>query len=547
MTRIFLRIYGGITVSLLLVAMFTFVAFEAINHYRLLNYRMQMVSGSMNLIAGSLVGQTDAARKQHVEDISESLGVLVNLKYLDNLVLNKTELKRVKNGELVFLSPRQRGAYAVALRIPDESDLLVSVEIANVTEQMGRATVELIAAFVDQGTLAEQEQRLEDIRPYFGFPISLVTPIQVFLDSEQWERIGRQESVLVLDESAKAIRLYTSLPSSRKLLFLGPIEQFDPYPYQLVIFIGFLALSFLGLAAYLLVHPLEWRLRRLEQMVKRIKKGDLDTRVEVIGKDAISQLSVAFNQMAEHVQILLDSQKEMTSAVSHELRTPVARLRFGLEMIEDAENDEERLRFMEGMDIDIEQLDELIDEILTYARLEQGTPVLHFKKLNVNNILTQICREMAETAGKAGIEIECETQATEPVLVEAEARYLHRVVQNLVGNAIRYAGSRVRMRFEVQQDVCKVMVEDDGPGVPENEWEHVFTPFARLDNSRNRASGGYGLGLSIVQRIAFWHGGQVTIGRSSLGGARFEMVWPKSQKRAPSGIGLVVPSLKQSA
>lgn len=154
MTRIFLRIYGGITVSLLLVAMFTFVAFEAINHYRLLNYRMQMVSGSMNLIAGSLVGQTDAARKQHVEDISESLGVLVNLKYLDNLVLNKTELKRVKNGELVFLSPRQRGAYAVALRIPDESDLLVSVEIANVTEQMGRATVELIADFVGQGTLA---------------------------------------------------------------------------------------------------------------------------------------------------------------------------------------------------------------------------------------------------------------------------------------------------------------------------------------------------------------------------------------------------------
>ena len=314
-----------------------------------------------------------------------------------------------------------------------------------------------------------------------------------------------------------------------------------------MIFIGFLALSFLGLAAYLLVHPLEWRLRRLEQMVKRIKKGDLDTRVEVIGKDAISQLSVAFNQMAEHVQILLDSQKELTSAVSHELRTPVARLRFGLEMIEDAKSDEERLRFMEGMDIDIEQLDELIDEILTYARLEQGTPVLHFKKLNVNDILTQICREMAETAGKAGIEIECETQAAEPVLVEAEGRYLHRVVQNLAGNAIRYAGSRVRMKFEVQQDVCKVTVEDDGPGVPENEWAHVFTPFARLDDSRNRVSGGYGLGLSIVQRIAFWHGGQVTIGRSSLGGARFEMVWPKSQKRASSGIGLVVPSLKQSA
>lgn len=547
MTRIFLRIYGGITLALLLVAMLTYVAFEGINHFRLLNYRIQMVSGSMNLIATSLVGKIDAERKQHVENISTSLGVPVELVYLDDLVLKKADLKRVKEGKLLFLSPRQSGAYSVALRLPDESDLLVNVEIANVTEQMGRATVALIADFLGKGSLEEQQQRLGQISPYFGFPINLVAPIDVFLDSEQWERIRRQESVLALDESAKAIRLYTSLPNTRKLLFLGPVEQFDPYPYQLVILIGFLALSFLGLAAYLLVHPLEWRLRRLENTVKRIKKGHLDARVDVEGKDAISQLSEAFNQMAEHVQILLDSQKELTSAVSHELRTPVARLRFGLEMIEEAGTDEERMRYLEGMDIDIEQLDELIDEILTYARLEQGTPVLHFKKLNPSNILTQVCREMSDTASKAGIILECEEKTSSQELVEAEERYLHRVVQNLVGNAIRYAGSRVRMKFEIQDSQCRFVVEDDGPGVPENEWEHVFTPFARLDNSRNRASGGYGLGLSIVQRIAFWHGGKVSVGRSALGGARFDMVWPKKQKKPPGGIGLLVPALKQTA
>ena len=154
---------------------------------------------------------------------------------------------------------------------------------------------------------------------------------------------------------------------------------------------------------------------------------------------------------------------------------------------------------------------------------------------------------MAASAAKAGINIELEFEDTENELVEAEARYIHRVVQNLVGNAIRYAASKVRIKLEILDSVCRITVEDDGPGIPENEWKHVFIPFARLDNSRNRASGGYGLGLSIVQRIAFWHGGKVIVGRSGLGGARFEMEWPKRQKKALGGIEMVVNTLKQTA
>ena len=111
---------------------------------------------------------------------------------------------------------------------------------------------------------------------------------------------------------------------------------------------------------------------------------------------------------------------------------------------------------------------------------------------------------------------------------EIEPRYIHRAIQNLVGNAGRYARSAVQVNCVIGPDTCRVDVEDDGPGIPENEWSRVFTPFARLDDSRTRSSGGYGLGLSIVRRIAYWHGGRALVGRSeALGGARFSLIWPR--------------------
>ena len=112
---------------------------------------------------------------------------------------------------------------------------------------------------------------------------------------------------------------------------------------------------------------------------------------------------------------------------------------------------------------------------------------------------------------------------------EIEIRYIHRSIQNLVGNARRYADAKVKVICSFDSEACRIDVEDDGPGIPEDQWESVFTPFARLDDSRTRSSGGYGLGLSIVRRILYWHGGQAFLGRSNMGGAKFSLVWPRKQ------------------
>nr|WP_283777754.1 ATP-binding protein [Sansalvadorimonas sp. 2012CJ34-2] len=277
---------------------------------------------------------------------------------------------------------------------------------------------------------------------------------------------------------------------------------------------------------------------KLERAALRLARGDLDARVKVHGGDSVGQLAAAFNNMASHIQRLLSIQKEMIRGVSHELRTPVARIRFGLEMVDDAESKEERQSYLRGIDGDIEELDHLIDEILTYARLEEGVPDIRFERKDIDAIVERVAEEFRRnknTQRKDGSRVLVEHVPCRMLETrrrsDVEERYIHRAIQNLVSNACRYANSKVQIRFSVGHDTCRVDVEDDGPGIPEEQRERVFTAFARLDDSRTRASGGYGLGLSIVRRIMHWHNGKAMAGESkALGGARFSLVWPRRQR-----------------
>jgi two-component system sensor histidine kinase RstB len=259
----------------------------------------------------------------------------------------------------------------------------------------------------------------------------------------------------------------------------------------------------------------------------RIASGRLDTRVKVEGDDFLARLGMALNGMASRVQSLLQSQQDMIRAVSHELRTPVARLRFAAQMMEDMSDDPALLKQLEGMDGDITELDGLVDEILTYARL--GSQVD-----SGAGIVTRMidCRTLAEqvieTLGPLNAERRLVLEPGEPVEVAGDPRYLQRALQNLVANACRHAVDEVLICMHAEPGLVRIDVEDDGPGIPQEVRSHIFTPFARLDDSRTRSSGGYGLGLSIVHKIMRWHGGSVVVDSSQrLGGARFSLLLPR--------------------
>ena len=204
-------------------------------------------------------------------------------------------------------------------------------------------------------------------------------------------------------------------------------------------------------------------------------------------------------------------------------------MRFGLEMVETASSEADLKRYLDSMDGDLTELDKLVDEILTYARLEQGAPALVLQPVDVLATVEQVVTELLPLAASVQLEHEDLSHGRANV-VDAEERYLHRALTNLVSNALRHAASRVKVTTRVDNGRCRLTVEDDGPGIPEAYRERIFTPFLRLDDSRTRASGGYGLGLSIVRRIAYWHRGYARVETSKeLGGAAFIIDWPLRQ------------------
>ncbi|PYY79548.1 two-component sensor histidine kinase [Pseudomonas sp. TKO26] len=534
MNSIFLRIYGGMCAALILVALLGVLALHLLNEVRSEQYRERLAHGTFSLMADNLQPMSEIERRRALLVWQRLLGIPLSLKTFNQTDLDSSQRGRVLRGQALV---EQTGPFAARVYrlVSEQEQLLLSAEVQQISEQLARATIYLLADELVRYPVAEQPQRLAALKQAkgFGFDMHLATLDAADMDEDQRRRVAEGDTVMALGKGGDSIRVFAGLVGTPWVLEIGPLYQMNPYPPQWLVLIAVLGLSLIGLIVYLLVRQLERRLSGLESAATRIAKGSLETRVPARGADSVGRLAAAFNGMAEHLQRLLAIQRELVRAVSHELRTPVARLRFGLEMIASASTDQARQKYLDGMDNDIQDLDRLVDEMLTYARLEQGSPALNFQRIDLDALINQVIDELAPLRANLKVHrglclsaVECDG-----AWVEAEPRYLHRALQNLVSNAMRHAHSQVTVSYQVGQLRCRVDVEDDGPGVPESAWEKIFTPFLRLDDSRTRASGGHGLGLSIVRRIIHWHDGRALISKSnSLGGACFSLSWPRHQE-----------------
>jgi two-component system sensor histidine kinase RstB len=516
--------------ALVLVALLGAAALQWVNQVRSDEYREQLAQGTFRLMADNLKPLSEPQRRSTVRQLESLLGIGLQVQGLAEQPLTVKERTLLLDGRVLV---RQNGPQAAKVYslISAGPELVLVGDVQQVSEQLARATVYMLSDELQRYPQSEQPQRLAELKrsKRFGFPLRLLDAKHTPLDEDQRRRVTEGDTVMTLGENGDAVHIFAGVLSSPWVLEIGPLMLMNPASPQLLVVIGLLGLSLIGLIVYLLVRQLERRLRGLESVATRIAAGGLSARASTGGADSVGRLASAFNHMAMQLQQLLTIQREMVRAVSHELRTPVARLRFGLEMLGDAQTDTARRKYQEGMDNDIQELDRLVDEMLTYARLEQGAPPLQFQWVDLDALLDQVLSEQALLRPQVHLQ-RGTPRGSSPVMVEGELRYLHRALQNLVTNAVRHAETRVSVSYQLTATHCQLDVEDDGPGVPEVEWERLFTPFLRLDDSRTRASGGHGLGLSIVRRIIHWHAGRALIATSdSLGGARFSLLWPQRQ------------------
>ena len=297
-----------------------------------------------------------------------------------------------------------------------------------------------------------------------------------------------------------------------------PRSPWSRPPFGFLWTLGLVAVA-VALATYPIIRKLTRRLERLQQGVEQWGAGALDTRVPVQGNDEVAFLAQRFNTAAERIEALVHSHKSLLANASHELRSPLARIRMGLELMQPAPGVAPadagvRLELYRN----IAELDQLIDEILLASRLDA-------KELDLGTMEeVDLVGLVAEEAARVNADFEPADGVTS-VLVPGVNRLLRRAVRNLLENARRYGGQDVSAELWTENGQAVVVVNDRGPGVPEDQRERIFEPFYRMPGA-SESHGGVGLGLALVRSIAERHGGQVSCGPREGGGARFRLVFP---------------------
>nr|WP_218951636.1 sensor histidine kinase BfmS [Acinetobacter sp. YH12100] len=524
-----MRIYAGLVILVVLVAVFGYLLVQIINYQRAQEYRESLTDGMAYIISEGVARQPNLQQKMDwVSDASDLLELPIHYVEASKVDITRAEGRRIADRKAVVRWDAKTGIAYIVVGLRDDPNHYLYIKADSITERQMKALPVFILDYLVYYPGQEKEY-LSAIQDHFSYPVSIENVQSLPLDSEQIGRLRLDHSIILYRDSASirgtTISIISPIPgSTSQVLVMGPVPLFNWMPFQLATGITLLSLFVLSLGVYGLLVPMQRKLREVSYALNKMKTGNMSLRLPVEGSDEMATLASSFNNMSDHIQRLIEAQRELMRAVSHELRTPVARIRFGVEMMADEDDYDYRLQQVEQIDKDIEALNTLIDEIMTYAKLEQGMPSIEFEKVNLFEVLNQVALETEALKTQKIIEL----HSMPDVVVEAERRYLHRVIQNLVGNAVRYCDNRVLISGGLDQDgQAYVSVEDDGPGIPEVDRARVFEAFARLDDSRTRASGGYGLGLSIVSRIAYWFGGKIHVDQSpSLGGARFIMSWP---------------------
>ncbi len=525
MGRLFLKLYSFIAVAG--IVFFIGVAnVENILHGTLEYHFGNLAQGTYYLLEKRLQDEPQEQWPEILAEINQGGGYRIEVLPIESLSLSPAAMERLKQGAVV-VSNVHKAKYTYKRLGDSQWVLQVPFEQSQYqhAQRLANSTFNLIEKSLHDEPISNWPATVEELNRHFRFPVTLIEQDNDEVLSSESEKLESRE-IIVYDYEDVEELFYRKINNSPYIIRLGPFTEPLTLDYlQTMLLLAFSIL--VALAVLFWVYPL-WRdLKRLGLSARAFGEGDFSARAVPRKHSALYRLAGTFNSMADRIQGLISSHKELTNAVSHELRTPIARLRFGMEMLETSTEENDRKRFIESMNNDIDELDQLVAELLTYARFDRDRPELEFQRLEIYPWLHEVVRQ--EKMGVDDLAIDFEIKARNLKYARFDPQLMARALGNLLQNAKRYARSEIKVIFSTDNGYYQLKVDDDGPGIPEDKREHIFDAFRRLDASRDRGTGGYGLGLSIVQRIAYWHGGDVSVTDSASGGASLIIRWPEEQ------------------
>ncbi|KFI05546.1 ATP-binding protein [Massilia sp. BSC265] len=398
--------------------------------------------------------------------------------------------------------------------------------LEDIARRQAAGQIFLLEQYVDQAPPDEWLARLNNVRIVSDVRYDLIPLAQARSVLPAGQRALLDRGELVLDPANRSFYRRVDLDGERYIGSHEEVLHAQDLPVDIGQALKMEALRYVIVAVALLVPIALWSrshwqgLQSLSRMADEFGSGKLSARSQMKPSASIYPLAERINHMADRIEDLLEAQKSLLHSVSHELRTPIARLEFGLELLDARARDPDLSKRVRAMEGDLRELNSLVNELLDMSKLD-STRTLQIEPVRLGAILHE-CLEMLPPSPHT---LDC-LLSEDLGGLELDRRLLARAVCNLLRNAQKYAGSRILLSATRTDGAVEIAVDDDGPGIPLEEREKIFDPFYRLDRSRDRATGGFGLGLSIARKAVALHGGSLRADSSPLGGARFVLTLP---------------------
>lgn len=305
-------------------------------------------------------------------------------------------------------------------------------------------------------------------------------------------------------------------------------ERFQQYQFRTSLVMGLFSLLMAMLIAWWIARTLLEPVKRVAAATHRLASGDYSSRVAVASDDEVGQLARDFNQLAYTLERNEQMRREFMADVSHELRTPLSVLRGELEAIEDGVRslDQNAMKSLQG---EVSMLSKLVDDLYELSLADVGALTYRKAPCVLNGLLEHSVAMFQERLNARRLRVEL-ALPSQPLELVADADRLQQLFSNLLENAVRYTdpGGVVRISAAVERDEVRIEFMDSGPGVSASQLPRLFERFYRGESSRNRESGGAGLGLAICRSIALAHGGSLSADHSPLGGLWLTLRLPRS-------------------
>ncbi len=318
------------------------------------------------------------------------------------------------------------------------------------------------------------------------------------------------------------------------LLLVSPVQEMMQNLYQLqdqmlLIFVAVAAVALLCALVFsrVITNPIAGLMRGIQRMAK----GDFSARVRGRATGEMKQLALAFNSMSEKLETLDQSRNQFVSNASHELKTPLATMKIMIESLIYQPDMDKALRteFLTDIDAEIDRLSKIVSDLLTLVQMDVHNVKLSRENLSIATLVKENAHRLQTIADQKQQKIQL--SLSDPCDIYADQSKLNQVIYNLMENAVKYTqpGGLIRVTLTRQGRDARLVVADNGPGIPKENLPHIFDRFYRVDKARSREKGGTGLGLSIVHQLVLLHGGAISVESEEGKGATFTVELPLHQ------------------